>query len=343
MHESMENPRMRLAVMSRLYVVSRSLHAVAKLGVANHLSSGPKPINDIAQATGCKPEFLDRILKFLSSYEFFHYNNGLYSLTEISHLLCDDDPFSMRDVLGLVDDSWWEAFSKLDVSLKSGVPAFEIQHGDNFFNFLSKNPKKQENFDKGMAKFSSYDEAAISNAFNFSIFSTLIDMGGGRGGLIKVITNQYPNLKGILFDTPSVIRQLNQNQFTKKITLYEGDFFETIPQADAYIFKGVLHDFNDEKMEKILKNCRQQIPEDATLFIAEQVMPEDDKPHPNKTMDIVMMVLLGGRQRTLSEWKKSIESTGFAFKNSYLTNSLFTLMEFKPKASFSLDSAVFNA
>ncbi|MGM9453524.1 methyltransferase [Legionella bozemanae] len=331
MQSQMDKPHIQLAIMSRWYVVSRALHAVAKLGVANHLSSGPKRIDELAKVTESKPELLDRILKFLSSYALFNYDNGFYSLTELSKPLCDDDPHSMRDVLCMVDDAWWQAFSQLDVSLNTGTPAFEIQHGDDFFSFLSKNEEKQQNFDRGMAKLSSYDDTAISNAFNFSEFSSFVDMGGGRGGLATAITKQYPGLEAILFDTPAVIGQLDPNKFSNKVTLQEGDFFATIPSADAYIFKGVLHDFNDEMMHKILKNCAQQMSKNTTLFIAEQVMPDDDKPHPNKTMDIVMMVLLGGRQRTLSEWQKSIEPAGFTFKNSYPTNSLFTLMEFQPK------------
>lgn len=328
MQSQMDRPHIQLAIMSRGYVVSRALHAVAKLGIANHLSS-PKRIEELAKITESKPELLDRVLKFLSSYGLFNYDNGFYSLTELSKPLRDDDPHSIRDVLCMVDDTWWQAFSQLEASLKTGKPAFEIQHGDDFFSFLGKNAEKQQNFDRGMAKLSSYDEQAISNAFNFSIFSSFVDMGGGRGGLVKAITNQYPELKATLFDTPAVICQLDPKAFSN-VNLQEGDFFATIPAADAYIFKGVLHDFNDEMMHQILKNCAQQMPQNATLFIAEQVMPDDNQPHPNKTMDIVMMVLLGGRQRTLAEWKKSIEPAGFTFKNSYPTHSLFTLMEFKP-------------
>lgn len=331
MHYQMEQSHLQLAIMSRGYVVSRALHAVAQLRVADCLLSGPKNIHELAKATESKPDLLDRVLKFLCAYDLFNYEDGLYSLTELSKPLCDDDPHSMRDVLCMVDDSWWQAFSQLEESLKTGTPAFEIQHDDNFFHYLSQQADKQHNFDRGMAKLSTYDDAAIANAFNFAAFPTLIDMGGGRGGLVKAINKQYPSVQVIVFDTPAVICQLDAKDFSPNISLQEGDFFARIPPADAYIFKGVLHDFNDEMMHQILKNCAQQMSKHATLFIAEQVMPDDNKPHPNKTMDIVMMVLLGGRQRTLIEWQKSIEPAGFTFKNSYATNSLFTLMEFKLK------------
>lgn len=330
MQHQMEKPHIQLAVMSRWYVVSRALHAVAKLGIANHMSSEPIAIHELADATNTNPELLDRVLKFLSAYDLFHHHNGAYSLTDMSKALRDDDPYSMRDVLCMVDEDWWHAFAKLDSSLQSGNSAFEMQHGDDFFSFLSKDAHKQHNFDRGMAKLSSYDVDAISKAYDFSVFSTLVDMGGGRGGLTQAITRQYPSLQAILFDSPAVIHQLDTQNFSDKVRLQAGDFFKEIPQADAYVFKGVLHDFNDDMTQQILKNCAQQMPKDATLFIAEQVMPDDQKPHPNKTMDIVMMVLLGGRQRTLQEWQQTIEPTGFRFKNSYPTNSLFTLMEFKP-------------
>lgn len=330
MDQHTDPPHIQLSIMSRWYVVSRAVHAIAQLGVANHLSSGPQSSAELAEATGTQAELLDRLLRFLSCYGLFHYENGVYSLTELSKPLSDDDPHSIRDVLCMADDSWWQAFSQLDKSLVTGKPAFDLQHGDNFFHFLSKNPEKQCHFDKGMAKLSSYDDGVIAQAFDFSVFSSVVDMGGGRGGLIRAIIQKYPKVRGILFDTASVIDQLNAKDFSNRITLQKGDFFASIPQTDAYLFKGVLHDFNDELMHQIITNCRKHIAKTARLFVVEQVMPDDNKPHPNKTMDIVMMVLLGGRQRTLSEWITSIEPAGFVFHASYATPSLFTLMEFKP-------------
>ncbi|WED43957.1 methyltransferase [Legionella cardiaca] len=330
MQINQEPAYVQLATMSRWYVVSRAIHTVAKLGIANHMSLQPIKIKKLAEMTGTKPELLGRLLKFLSAYQVFNCDEESCSLTELSLPLRDDDPHSIRDVLCMVDDSWWQAFANLDTSLKTGKSAFSQQHGDDFFTFLSKHPEKQSNFDKGMAKLSTYDDKAVANAFDFSSFSHLIDMGGGRGGLAKAVAHQYPTLKVMLFDTPAVISQLDSKDFSEQIELVAGDFLKDIPQADAYLFKGVLHDFNDELMQQILSNCFRQMPHNSTLFIAEQVLPEHAGPHPNKTMDIVMMVLLGGRQRRLSEWQRSIEPAGFIYQDSYKTNTLFTLMAFKP-------------
>ncbi|CEK11082.1 methyltransferase [Legionella hackeliae] len=321
----------QLAIMSRWYVVSRAIHTMAKLGIANYMSLEPMKIETLAKLTDTVPDLLERLLKFLSAYQIVNCQDDTCSLTKLSLPLRDDDPHSIRDVLCMVDDSWWQAFSCLDTSLKTGNSAFSHQHGEDFFSFLSKHPEKQKNFDRGMAKLSTYDDNSIADAFNFSQCSHLIDMGGGRGGLVKALSQKYPHLKLTLFDTPQVINQLSNSDFSAQVELVAGDFLKSIPKVDAYMFKGVLHDFNDDFMHQILSNCYRQMPEDATLFIAEQVLPDNEGPHPNKTMDIVMMVLLGGRQRSLSEWQKSIEPAGFIYQDSYKTNSLFTLMRFKPR------------
>lgn len=323
-------PHIQLLNMSRAYVLSRAIHAIAKLGIANHMSFSPIDVSTLAKATGTQEALLDRLLTFLVGYQLFTYDEKGYSLTDLSCSLRDDDSHSVRDVLCMVDDSWWQAFSQLDMSLQTGESAFFHQHQDDFFSFLSKYPDKQTNFDRGMAKLSTYDDNAISQIYDFGKLSSLIDMGGGRGGLAKAIGFRYPELSITLFDTEAVIKQLDTNDFPKQVHLKAGDFLAHIPKANAYLFKGVLHDFNDETMNRILTNCHSQMPSDAKLLIAEQVMPEDNQPHPNKTMDMVMMVLLGGRQRTLAEWQKGIEPSGFAFKHSYQTAGLFTLMEFIP-------------
>jgi C-methyltransferase len=331
MQMTYDNPQMQLAIMSRWYVVSRAIHAVAKLGIANHMSLEPINVQVLAKKTGTLPDLLHRLLRFLSAYRLFNRDGENYSLTELSMLLRDDDSHSMRDVLCMVDDSWWQAFSVLDEGLKTGTPPFTQYHGDDFFSYLTNHPDKQNTFDKGMAKLSTYDDICIAKAFDFSHLGHLIDMGGGRGGLVKVLAKLYPSLQLSLFDTTAVIDQLHKTDFPEQIELLAGDFLKTIPTADAYIFKGVLHDFNDNLTQKILKNCYQKMPDSASLFIAEQVLPESADPHPNKTMDIVMMVLLGGRQRTLLEWQQFIEPCGFVFEKSFATTSLFTLMHFKPR------------
>lgn len=320
---------LQLATMSRWYVVSRCIHTVSRLGIANFMSSDQAmSAQELAQLTQTQGQWLDRILDYLCGYDIFKKQAEGYTLTPSSEHLRDDNPRSLRAVFSMVDEYWWQAFSQMEESLKTGIPAFDLQHQDNFFSFLSKDSQRQENFDQGMAKLSSYDDPIISASYDFSQFDSICDMGAGFGGLSLALHHAYPKLAITVFDTIHVIKQLYNRELPPQISLVAGDFLKEIPQTAAYIFKGVLHDFSDEMMRQILSNCAQRMPKKATLLIAEQVMPEENSPHPNKTMDIVMMVLLGGRQRRLAEWQKSVELCGFTFKQAYPTKSLFTIMEF---------------
>lgn len=327
---SLELPHMKLAQMSRWYIVSRAIHVVAKLNVADQLSNTPTPINIIAEKTKSHPESLFRIMRFLSAYDVFKYEHDGFALTPLSASMQTSAENSIRDVLLMVDDTWWSAFAKLDISVKTGESAFFHEHGDEFFSFLSKHPEKQNNFDKGMAKLSTYDEKAIVDAYPFDKCESIIDCGAGRGGLVKAIHKKAPMVPITLFDTDSVISKLTFSDYPKSISIESGSFFEIIPPHKTYIYKGVLHDFNDEALLQILTNTKKQMPKGSKLLVIEQVMPEDNLPHPNKTMDIVMMGLLSGRQRTLKEWETIISPIGFKLNKTYPTKSIFTILEYVP-------------
>ena len=325
-----EQPHIQLAILARNYVLSRAIQVIAKLGVANHMSDLPKSVSELASLTQTLPQQLDRLMNFMSAYGLFTHSEKGYALTPLSNPLRDDDPYSIRDVLCMVDECWWQAFANMEQCLKTGEAAFSYTHGAEFFEFMENHPKSQHLFDKGMAKLSTYDDHTLAKAHDFSEYKTIVDLGGGRGGLIKALAQDNPDNQFILFDTEAVIKQLDPTTFPANVSLKIGSFFAELPKGDAYFFKGVLHDFNDQMLKQILSNCRQQIAVDATLFIAEQILPDDPAPHPNKTMDIVMMVLLAGRQRSLKDWHSLINPYGFKFEKAYPTESVFTLMKFKP-------------
>ncbi|BCA95957.1 O-methyltransferase [Legionella antarctica] len=306
-----------LAVMSREYVVSRSIQTIANLGIADHMSDQPTSLPELARLTSTVPELLDRVLNFLTVYGLFSKHGNAYALTPLSAPLRRDHPHSMKDVLGMVDESWWQAFSQLEAALKTGTSAFKLQHGTDFFNFLNHNPEKKTRFQKGIEQLSNFDDEAITKVFNFGQFESLIDIGSGLNNLSKTIKHQYPTTTTTLFN---LIDEINQD--------VTNDYFSSLPTADAYLFKGILHDFDDTKVKNILANCYQHLPKFASLIIVEQVMPQNQQPHTNKTMDIIMMVLVGGKQRTINSWCELIETSGFKLKNAYPTSGVYTVMEF---------------
>lgn len=312
-------PHIQLAIMSRGYVLSRAIHTVAHLGIADYMSDSPITVDELAQQSGTQPDLLNRLLHFLCDYGLFTQHGNAYALTPLSQPLKTTDPFSMNAVLGMFDEHWWCAFSQLETTLKTGAPAFNEQHGDSFFEFFHKNPAKKTQYEKGMITLAAFDNKILTQTFNFQQFKCLVDVGYKGNTFSKAMQENHPSVSTIPFTIdPSAITTATQ------------ELFSTIPKADAYIFKGILHDFNDNDVKKILKFCHSHMKKDASLIIAEQMIPDNELPHTNKTMDIIMMVLVGGQQRTQGNWCQLIESAGFKLKTTVPTSGLFTLMEFKP-------------
>ena len=318
MNKELPPPHVQLAMMSREYVVSRAIHAIAHLGLADHMSNKPRSVKELAQLTGTIPDLLERILTFLTDYGLFIKEGEAYALTPLSYPLRQDNPNSIKDILGMFDECWWQAFSQLETCLKTGIPAFKVQHGTEFYEFMNNNPAKKSGYEKGMAKLSKLDDDLIAQHFDFGQFPTLLDLGYGRKGLAEAIKKHHPKVEiDINLLNPEYIKNENDSSFS------------SLPKADAYILKGILHDFNDEIVDKLLKDIRNSMKSKGSLIIAEQAIPDNEIPHTNKTMDIIMMVLVGGRQRTVSQWCELVESAGFKSKLITPTQGMFTLMEFQ--------------
>jgi hypothetical protein len=313
--------------LSRSYVLSRALHICAKLNIADALENGPKSVDEIAIITKTIPTKLMRLLRFLSANKIFkQLSQQKFALTSLSQPLLTNSHNSVKDILLMVDDSWWQSLSNWELSFTEDKSSFEHTNGDSFFDYLENHPSKQQQVDKGMSRLSTFDNKVIVNAYDFSSYNNIIDIGCGLGGFAKEIYAQYPTKKVSLFDSQQVLKNitLDSNIFTT----IAGDFFEKLPlNKDLYIYKGVLHDFDDEDAIKILTICKKCSPPNSKTLIVEQVLPETDGPHPNKTMDMVMMFLLNGRQRTIDEWQNICEKAGFKIKQIIETKSIFTIIE----------------
>lgn len=296
----------QLAIMSRDYVVSRAIHALAQLSIADYMSDSPIPVNELAQRSQTKPELLERILHFLSLYGVFAKHPTGYALTPLSHPLRTDDPNSIKSVLAMVDEYWWNAFAHLETTLRTGTPGFELANQSDFFDFLSQHPVQKNQFKQGLAQLAGFDDPAIAKGLAFDRFTRLVNIGEGKEHLTQTLQQYYPHLALSTVYLP----------------------LQDLPDADAYLLKGVLHDFNDSEVLALLKSCHHQMNPQSSLIIAEQVMPAEDQQHTNQTMDIIMMVLVGGRQRPLLDWQHLIESAGFKLKAASPTAGIFTLMEF---------------
>ncbi|HKW31925.1 MAG TPA: methyltransferase [Candidatus Acidoferrum sp.] len=307
---------------------SRCLHVVAQLGVADALGEQPQSTEALARATGTQPQPLYRALRLLASVGIFASKNGAWHHTEASRLLRSDHPGSLRDyvrMLGL--PAFWDAFSDLDHSLRTGECAFTKRHPEGVFVYLATHPDESRIFDAAMTSKSHRDIAAILPAYDFSQFPTIADIAGGRGHLLRAILKSSPKTQGILFDQRHVVAGIAAEN-GEKLTVVAGDFFtDVMPKADAYLLMNIIHDWPDAESIKILSAIQRDMPAHARVLIIETVVPPTPEPHLSKEMDIIMMAIPGGMERTQEEYAALAAKCGLQLKLLVETMSPYSILE----------------
>jgi len=330
MNASMQPSIANIQVMqlTTAYWTSRCMHVVAELGVADHLGDEPQSIESLAKATGTSAGPLYRVLRLLASVGVFAWKDGTWHHTEASRLLKSDNPESLRDyvrMLGL--PVFWSAFEDLDHSLRTGESAFARRHAGGVFAYLAKNPEESRIFDAAMTSKSHRDIAAILPAYDFSQFATIADIAGGRGHLLRAILQGAPRTWGILFDQPHVVGQVFPAS-GEKLSVVGGNFFaDPMPQADAYLLMNVIHDWADAESVKILSAIRRDMPQHASVLIIETVVPQTPGPHLSKELDIAMMALPGGKERSEKEYAELAAKSGLRLKRMIETRSPYSILE----------------
>ena len=319
------------------YLVSRSLHVATELGIADLLKDGPQTVEELASSTGAHRESLYRLLRTLAAQGVFaEDDHGRFVLTPAAALLQQE---VMRDGVLLCgevsgDGSWWHAVGALRYSIMTGEPAFNRQHGIGFFDYLSAHPESRQWFDRGMANFAEAENPAIAGAYDYARFDHIVDVGGGQGGLLAEILKRHPNVRGTLFDVPEVVRTpayLSKEAFPARWATVGGDFFQSVPPGgDAYVLKRILHDWSDEQCMRILRCCREAMSERARLLVVDVVVPAGNAPHPGKVMDILMLAVAEGRERTEQEFKALFEKAGLQLTTVTMTPSTLSIVEASP-------------
>ena len=297
---------------------SRAVYIVAKLGIADLLQSGPKTSEELAQVTGTDASSLYRIMRALTSVGLF--KNGTdsrFALTPLSETLVTGAPGSVRwFMISELGQEHYPAWGNLMHSVKTGEIAFDNCFGKDIWKYFAENPEDAAVFNDSMSGMTAAANEAILSLYDFSKFKTVVDIGGGHGGLITTILKANPEAKGILFDAPQVVAgappKLAQGGVADRCEVVAGDFFKAVPAGgDAYVMKWIIHDWEDEKAIAILKNCRAQMKPESRLIIVDCVVPETDEPHFAKTFDLNMMVMTGGKERTAAEFEKLVSAAGF--------------------------------
>jgi hypothetical protein len=310
------------------YWASRCLHVVAELGIADLIAEQPQPTDALAKTSGTQPDALHRVLRLLASIGIFAWEDGAWRHTDSSRFLRSDHPGSLRDyvrMLGL--PVFWNAFADLDYSLRTGKPAFTKQNPEGVFEYLSKHPEESRIFNAAMTSKSHRDIAAILPAYDFSQFPRIADIAGGRGHLLRAILKASPESEGILFDQPHVVAELRPDP-NEKLTTIGGNFFvDPMPKADAYLLMNTIHDWPDAESIRILSAIRRDMPAHACILIIETIVPPTPGPHLSKELDIAMMALPGGMERTQDEYAGLASKCALQLRRTIETASPFSILE----------------
>ncbi len=290
---------------------------IAKLKIPDYMSDGSKSIEEIARFSKSDINSLFRIMRLLTEKGLFTYDTkSMFSLTELGKTLQSDHPHSLLySATYLCSNYHWASWGNLLYSLQTGQPAFNKIYGKDFFSFLDENREEAFVFNECMKQ---RDKNRINNIvdyYDFSKYKTIVDIGGGKGELISEILKRNTICTGVLFDKTNVTAEAYNNiknyKLLDRCQIVDGDFFDAVPKCgDTYILSSILHDWDDEKALLILQNCRQTLSKSQKLIIIEKLLDDQFDSYQTKAMDIEMMLIFGGKERTLQEYKNLLSKAG---------------------------------
>jgi ubiquinone/menaquinone biosynthesis C-methylase UbiE len=314
------------------YWYTQTIYVAAKLGIADLLKDGHRPVQELAEATGTNPRALRRLLRALASIGIFAEDQGRFTLTPLAECLLDPSTKAMATMRGELQ---YRAWGELLFSVQSGKSAFVKVYGKPIFDYFSEHPETGKLFDQAMTGVHGRETEAMLEAYDFTGIGTLADIGGGNGSVITAILKKDPAMQGILFDLPGVVERAKANieaaGLKGRCQVVAGNFFETVlPGADAYLMRHIIHDWDDDKSITILRNCRRVMVQRGRLLVVEGVVPPGNEPSVSKFFDLAMMVLPGGMERTEEEYRQLFEAAGFRLTRIVPTKTWVSVIEATP-------------
>jgi hypothetical protein len=315
----------------------QAVQVVTRLGIPDLLVEGPRELRDLARACGADEAALGRLLRAMAGLDLFEETEaGRFALTGLSRFLTAGAEESLRATALLGGDpGHWRAWGRLLETVRSGCrSAFELANGVTFFRYLEENEEAGALFQEVMSCFRVAVDVVLE-VYDFGGAEVIVDVGGGDGSLLRAVLSATPGARGILFERPGVIRRLTERAgdgaADGRLSFAAGDFFTSpIPSGDLLLLRHVLHDWPDDEAAAILARCREAVDPAGRLVVIEHLLPEPPARSPARLLDVTMMVLTGGRERTEAEYTRLLEAAGFRVAKVVPTRAGVRVVEARP-------------
>lgn len=320
------------------YWLSRAVYLAARLKLADAVGEKGATLGALAGATGTRPDRLQRLLRALASHGFFRQQaDGTFVQTPLSQTLLSGAPGSMRALAEAeLGHDHYESWGDVEGCLRTVGTAFERRYGMPIWRYYAETPEAGALFGEAMTGLTAIANAGVLGSYKFDAFAKAVDVGGGHGSFLFAILEQQPSGKGILFDLPTVVAEVEKKRLSDRsdgrVEMIAGDFFQSVPAGgDLYLLKFILHDWDDEHAIKILSNVRRGIDPKGRIAVVEIVLPPHNEPHLGPLIDLNMMVMTGGAERTEAAYQALLARAGFRLERVVATKSPFSVIEAAPQ------------
>jgi len=315
---------------------TQTIGAAVRLGIIEALVQHPMTLENIINTLKLNKNACEHLLRALIGLKIVKFSNNTFFLTTKGEILKEDHKWSLAKPALLWSEEHYSAWEGVSESIQTGKPYFEKKYGDIYFEWLANNPEKCLAYQSALESYAEHDYRYIPKLYDFSCHTKVLDVGGGSGNLLKRILKKYPTIKGILFERPELASLAHKNLsipgLENRYKVILGNFFDEIPKrGDIIILARVLHDWDDLRAQIILKNCFEALPRKGRLIIIELLLPPTLDSGFGALLNLNLLVMTGGKERTLDEYKHLLEDTGFEFKTIILTPSVSTIIVAKKK------------
>jgi|ERR1017187_1619202 hypothetical protein len=325
--------RESLRLLAHSYYFSCSLFAAVRVGLAEALGNDAKSAEALAAELKTEPDATARFLQFLTSMGILEEDEHRhFALSEVGEYLRPEHPNSIaREISMFSGGEIYRSWGEVLQTIRTGKPAFELLNGEPLFSYLAGHPEAANRFHQGWHEITATVAREVVEVYDLSSIGTVTDVGGGYGIFLGTLLHHVKRLKGVLFDLPFSVKGAEETfeklEVADRVTVLTGDAAEQVPPMEICVMKSVIHGCSDEQAQRILSNCSLSLPARGKLLVLERVIPKGSSYHWSRLVDMTMMVMTGGRERTVEDYAALYGRSGLRLSDCLELPSGFSIIE----------------